>query len=425
VVKEWRELLASRAWWVMVLAAGPIVGIAFTNAVATYADVSADPGCGIVCSPLLGIWAPTFSAYEIVAIFLLPFVAIRSLTGDRQSGALTLELQRPFPLAARVGIKGAVVLAGWTIAFGAAAIAVALWASYGGAIAAPELAVVAVGHVVNAALTIAVALAIAAMTDHPSTAAIVTLAITIGTWMIDFAAAVNGGLWERLANYTPSAFVGMFQHGLLRVNVVLIAIVITSAAVVLAAAWIRPGVPTRRRALETAGFVLAAAVAVMACAALPGSWDASETRLNSFAEPDEEALAQITQPIRIEVHLAPQDPRRTAFERGPLAKLQRVRPVDVSFVARTATGLYEQADRGYGEIRCQIGQRTGTTRAITDEALVETVLQVAGVTPATDMETPYRGRPLAARAAGAPALYFFVWPVAGAAMWFWSSRRHS
>ena len=101
VVKEWRELLASRAWWVMVLAAGPIVGIAFTNAVATYADVSADPGCGIVCSPLLGIWAPTFSAYEIVAIFLLPFVAIRSLTGDRQSGALALELQRRFPIAGR------------------------------------------------------------------------------------------------------------------------------------------------------------------------------------------------------------------------------------------------------------------------------------------------------------------------------------
>lgn len=425
VIKEWRELLASRAWWVMVLATGPIVGIAFTTAVATYADISADPGCGIVCSPLLGIWAPTFSAYEIVAIFLLPFVAIRSLTGDRQSGALTLELQRSFPIAGRVGIKGLVVLGGWMIAFVAGAVAVALWASYGGGIAAPELGVVAIGHVMNAALTIAVALAIAAMTDHPSTAAIVTLAITIGTWMIDFAAAVYGGLWERLATYTPSAFISMFQHGLVRLNVVLIAIAIACAAIAIAAAWIRPGVPARRRAIETAGGAMAAGLAVILCAAIPGSWDASETRINSFAERDEEALAQIAPPIHIEVHLAPQDPRRTAFERGPLAKLRRIRPVDVSFVSRTATGLYEQADKGYGEIRCQVGQRTGTTRAITDEALVELLLQVAGVTPAAEMETRYRGRPLAVHAAGAPALFFFIWPAAGAGVWLWSSRRQS
>jgi hypothetical protein len=81
----------------MVTAAGPIVGVAFSSAVGAYSDLSADPGCGIACSPLLGMWAPTFGAYEIVAIFLLPFVAIRSLAIDRQSGALTLELQRRFP----------------------------------------------------------------------------------------------------------------------------------------------------------------------------------------------------------------------------------------------------------------------------------------------------------------------------------------
>ena len=97
VRKEWRELMASRAWWVMLALTGPLVGVTFTSAVRTYADVSdgAGAGCGAVCDPLVGIWGPTFGAYEIAAVFLLPFVAIRLVAGDRQSGALKLELQRP------------------------------------------------------------------------------------------------------------------------------------------------------------------------------------------------------------------------------------------------------------------------------------------------------------------------------------------
>jgi hypothetical protein len=424
--KEWRELTASRAWWVMLVATGPIVGISFTNAVRTYADISTDPGCGIVCSPLLGIWAPTFSAFEIVAIFLLPFVAIRSLAGDRQSGALTLELQRPFPIAARVAIKAAAVVGGWAIAFGAGLIAVVLWARYGGVIALPELGVVLFGHVMNSVLTIAVALAIAAMTDHPSTAAIVALAITIGTWMIDFAAAVYGGTWERLAGYTPAAFVGMFHHGLVRFNVLLIALLVIAAAVAISAIWIRAGVPVKRRAIETGALALAAGVAAWIVSFVPGSWDASETRINSFRERDEEALARIEQPIQIEVRLAPQDPRRAAFERGPLAKLRRIHStVQVSFVARTATGLYEQADPGYGEIRCRVGPRAGMTRAVTDEALVETLLQTAGVSPRDEIDLPYRGRPLSVQPAGAAGIFFFMWPVVTAGLWIVSTRRQS
>src|SRR4029453_18245978 len=99
--KEWRELLASRAWWVMLVLIGPLVGVSFISAVRTYAELSGlngtSAGVGEAFSPLVGIWAPTFSACELAAAFLLPFVAIRLVAGDRQSGALRLELQRPMP----------------------------------------------------------------------------------------------------------------------------------------------------------------------------------------------------------------------------------------------------------------------------------------------------------------------------------------
>ena len=61
------------------------------------------------------------------------------------------------------------------------------------------------------------------MTEHPSTAAILTLSVTVGTWIINFVAAVHGGVWERAAGYTPTAMVAEFQHGLIRLDVVLIA----------------------------------------------------------------------------------------------------------------------------------------------------------------------------------------------------------
>jgi hypothetical protein len=408
----------------MLMATGPIVGVAFANAVRTYSDISADTGCGIVCSPLLGIWAPTFSAFQLVAIFLLPFVAIRSVTGDRQSGALTIELQRAFPMAARVGIKAAVIFSGWLCALLAGVVAVALWLSYGGSVAWPELMIVVTGHALVAALTILAALAIAAATDHPSTAAIVALGVTIGTWMMDFAAAVYGGFWERLAQFTPSAFVSAFQHGLVQASSLLVATVVALAALATSAVWLRPGQRVSRQVMRTAMVLTVAVVAGLIVSRTPWSWDASETRVSSFAEADEEMLKQIAGPIRVEVHLAPQDSRRTVLERGPLAKLRRVRPdTTVTYVSRTATGLYEQADPGYGEIRYAWGERTLTTRAVTDDALVESIRDLAGITGSDEQDLPYRGRPLTASPVFAPIIFFVAWPVMAAGLWLWTSRR--
>jgi len=108
--KEYRELVASRAWWVMLLAMGPLVGVTFISAVRTYAEASGlngtSAGVGEAFSPLIGVWAPTFSACEVAAVFLLPFVGIRLVSGDRQSGALKIELQHPMSAFTRVGATG-------------------------------------------------------------------------------------------------------------------------------------------------------------------------------------------------------------------------------------------------------------------------------------------------------------------------------
>src|SRR6185436_6164176 len=231
--KEWRELMASRSWWVMLLLIGPLVGMSFIGAVRTYGELSGAngtaAGVGEAFSPLIGIWAPTFSACELAAAFLLPFVAIRLVSGDKQSGALKIELQPPSSSFTRLSIKSGVLLCGWLIATIAPLLGVALWISYGGSLYAPELATVIAGHVLNGALTIALAAAAAALTEHPATAAIVTLTITVGTWLVNFAAAVNGGWWERAAAFTPTAMVAEFQRGLWRADVSIAVVALTFA----------------------------------------------------------------------------------------------------------------------------------------------------------------------------------------------------
>jgi ABC-2 type transport system permease protein len=300
VTKEWRELLVSRSWWVLLLAIGPLVGVTFISAVRTYAEASGfggtSAGVGEAFSPLIGIWAPTFSACEVAAVFLLPFVAIRLIAGDRQSGALKIELQHPMPAIARIGAKALVLLAGWGIASLAPAAAVVLWRSYGGSLHAPELATVALGHLLNAGLTIALAAATAVLTEHPSTAAILTLSVTVGTWILNFIAAVQGGIWERAAGYTPPAMVAAFQHGLIRLDVVLVTLVFVAAGLTLAAVWLRLGVAARRRALESVALCAVTAAIVSAGSLATASWDTSENRINSFSVADEEALERQAAP---------------------------------------------------------------------------------------------------------------------------------
>ena len=426
LAKEWRELVASRAWWVLLVAMGPLVGVSFTSAVRTYADLSGlhgtTAGVGEAFSPLIGVWAPTFSACELAAAFLLPFVAIRLVSADRRSGALKLELQHAMSSFGRLSAKVLVLLAGWCIALLPAVIAIILWRSYGGSLYPPEFVPLILGHLLNAALMIALGAAAAALTEHPSTAAIATLAVTVSTWIVNFVAAVQGGIWERLAGYTPTAIVAEFQHGLVRLDVVLIALALSVFGVALAAIWTRLGVAVRRRVWESvAAGAITAAVVIFAASFASASWDASENRTNSFTRAQEAALVQIRAPLRIEVHLAPEDPRRVDFDRRVIARLRRVlRSLRVDYIAATTTGLFEQTADRYGEMWYEIDGRRVMNRATTAESALDTIFSLAGVTPGAEREDEiFRGHPLAAPPTGAAAVFYGVWPaVVVASAWF-------
>ncbi len=422
--KECRELLASRAWWVLLLCMGPLVGVSFISSVHSYAEVSGlngtAAGVGEALSPLIGVWAPTFSACELAAVFLLPFVAIRLVAGDRQSGALKLELQQTMSPLFRIGVKALVLLAGWMVAMLPPLSAIALWKSYGGSVYAPELFTLTLGHVLNAGLTIALAAALASVAEHPSTAAILTLGVTIGTWIMSFIAAVQGGWWERAAGYTPAAMVVEFQHGLVKLDTLLIAVALIFAGLGFAAIWMRLGMGVGRRVYESIGIGVLAAGSIFASAFAFPSWDTSEGRINSFSEADERVLRQIHTPLRIEVHLAPEDPRRLDLERRALSKLRRILPtLDVRYISATSIGLFEQTNAGYGEIRYELAGHRTMSRVTTEEGVLEAIYSLTGVAAPKESsgsstesaESVFRGHPLAAPARGAGIIFYLLWPV--------------
>jgi ABC-type transport system involved in multi-copper enzyme maturation permease subunit len=408
--------MSSRAWWVLMFLMGPLVGVSFISAVRTYAEESGlggtAGGVGEAFSPLVGIWAPTFSACEIAAAFLLPFVAIRLVSGDRQSGALKLEIQHPMSAFVRIAAKALVLLAGWFLALGAPAIAVALWLSYGGSLYWPELAAVLAGHVLNAGLTIALAAAAASLVEHPSTAAILTLAVTVGTWIISFIAAVHGGFWERAVDYTPTAMVAQFQHGLVRLDAVLIAGTLIVAGLMLGGIWMRLGVPVRRRVAESMALGALTVAGILLCGLAHQSWDTSENRMNSFSREDERALRQIRKPLAIEAHLAPEDPRRVDLEHRVFSKLRRTLPkVQIRYFSTTSIGLFEQTNPYYGEIWYKLDGRSLMSRATTEEPVLATIYELAGLKPPEESaEEIFRGHPLAVPPHGASMVFYLVWP---------------
>ena len=427
--KEWRELLASRAMLVFALCIGPLVGHAFTTAVSLYAEASGAGGGPAALaqglSPLDGIVVPTFGAYAIAAMLLFPFVGIRAVAAEKENGALSLLVQSRPSLGTMIAVKFVVLLVAWILAWVPGAAALAMWRASGGHLHAPEVTTVLAGHALRGALVIALAFAAAAVTDGAASAAVLTLAFTLGTWALDFIGQVRGGVAMSLSRFTPDSVIRVFEHGELRLDLVLATAALTLVLLALTVAWLRPARSLAWRLGTSGALIAAAALGCVSAVRARASWDASEDRRSSFAVADEMMLGKIREPLSVIAHLAPDDPRLADLERGVLRKLRRTLPsVHVEYAARGATGLFEGSAQHYGEVWYRLGRREAMTRSTTVPIVLETIYGLAGLTPPTASEgDAYPGYPHVARIRLAGFVLYGVWPVAVLLVWF-TFRRH-
>lgn len=426
--KEWRELTRSRAYWILLMMVGPLVGNGFITAVNLYAEASGIGGGAAALAqgltPLDGILVPTFGAYDLVVTLLFPFVVIRLIAAEKQSGALKLVLQFPASLTTAVSAKVVALVFGWVIAWLPGLVALLLWKGYGGHLYGPETLNLLFGHLLRMILSTGIAIAAAAIAESAASAAIVTLGFTVGTWALDFIAAGRGGWLQELAAYTPTAALRVFEQGLLRLSTVVVIAAFSMAGAAFAVIWLHTGRGLRYRSLATTMVVIGLAALALGAAQLRPSWDVSENRRNSFAPADEATLKQIREPLKVTVYLAAEDPRLMDLERSILSKLRRLLPrVEVDYAAGSQTGLFEGSEDHYGEIWYELGARREMNRSTTEAIVLEQLYDLAGLrAPEHAEENDFPGYPLAVHPAGAAWIFYLFWPLAIVVSW-WLTRR--
>jgi ABC-type transport system involved in multi-copper enzyme maturation permease subunit len=141
LAKEFCELFASRAFWLLLLFVGLLAGHGFITAVGLYAEMSGNGGPAALpqgLNSLDGVLVPTWGAYDLAATLLFPFVAIRMISAEKESGALKLLLQLPGTLVSKVTSKALVLLFAWIASWVPGLAAIVLWRSYGGHVYAPR-----------------------------------------------------------------------------------------------------------------------------------------------------------------------------------------------------------------------------------------------------------------------------------------------
>ena len=429
LAKEVGELLSGRALWTMLLILCPLVGYSFFQAVALYSEASAaargQPQLATSLSPLDGIVVPTFGALYVTVTLLFPFVAIRALGREKETGALKLLVQLPYQIRTLVTAKLAAISIAWLIAVIPVATALVLWLWFGGHLNPLETSNLLLGHFLYGLLIGAIALFAAAISDNSATAAIVTLAFTIGSWVLDFALAGQSGALGWISRLSLTQALRTFEQGLLSASLVLGLCVAITGFATLAGIWLHPGVSPGHKLTRTTLCVGLAGVLLAAATQLRKSIDVSEDKRNSFPAADQRALAELNKPVIITVHLAPEDPRYVDLQRNVLSKLERIVPnVTIRLVTAGQSVIGSAGEVSYGEIEYSYGGHSANSRSTSHREALPLLYGLAGIpVPRPQLGEDYPGYPLVADGWLALSWFFVALPLLIAVAWWWWNHR--
>jgi ABC-2 type transport system permease protein len=426
LAKELREITSGRALWTMSLLISALVGYSFVQAVSLYSESSAaalqSPVLATSLSPFDGVLVPTFGSFYVAVTLLFPFVAIRVLGQEKESGALRLLVQLPYRYSTLILVKLGAVLVAWAVVSIPALSALALWVALGGHLAALETLNLLFGHLLYGLLVGAIALFSAAVSDSSATAAIIALAATIGSWVLDFTLAGRSGWSEWLAQMSLTQTLHSFEQGLFSAGLVLGIAAVVCGLAALTTVWMPPGTAVRVKFVGSLACVLVTVVVLGIATQLRTSVDVSEDRRNSFPPADERVLATLRLPLMVTVNLAPEDPRYVDLRRNVLTKLERAMP-NVTVVLAGGRADFALNSATYGEIEYVYGNRKDVSRSTSPREILPILYALAETHPSAPVPGgEYPGYPLVANADVTLLWFFGALPLFIALAW-WRSRR--
>jgi hypothetical protein len=148
----------------------------------------------------------------------------------------------------------------------------------------------------------------ASVAESAATAAIVTLALTIASWVLDFTLVGQPGLLAWIASVSLTQVLHTFEQGLLSAGLVAGICAVVFGFASLATVWLPPGVHVRNKVIRSIVCVLAVVLALGLVTQIRLTFDVREDRRNSFPVADQRLLASLAQPLNVTVHLMPEDP---------------------------------------------------------------------------------------------------------------------
>ena len=417
LAQEIRGLLLSPALWLMFIIVSLLTGYSFFLAVELFSQASRTalsfPELARGMNPLDGIFVPTFGAYYLSQTLLLPFVAIRLIGLDKQSGALKLLLQLPLSPLELCGLKLTAIGLAWLVSLIPAISVLVLWHSMGGHIHGPEIAVLFAGHALYALTVVTLGMFVAVVTDSLPTAAMVCLSVTLGSWVLDFAAGGQGGVLDALKYFSLSAKLHQFENGLLATTFAAPFLFLGALFFLLASIWLHPG---KRLSLKV-GWSFA--LGVVLCFALAGAMripsclDVTENQRHSFNPADIRALQKMNKELTLTIHLNPGDSRLLDMEKGILAKLRRtVAQLNIQYVQDTSTGLFGATENDeYGLIQYEYDGRRDQSYSNSQEEVLAIIYGLAGVRVIPEDTPAYQGYPLVTAATKGKWWFFIFLPL--------------
>lgn len=425
-LKELRELAATRSFWVMLLVLCPLVGFSFIEAVFLYAhageSIMGDDILMARLSPLDGIVVPTFSALYLSEVFLFPFVAIRLLGVERQFGSIKLLNQICPWIGVSLAVKLVVVMLAYLASFLPALTALAVWRHLGGYLHIQEVSILLLGHFLFALLIASIAFFAVAITDSPQTAAIVTLAFTISSWVLEFAGQ-NQSTLNAISWLSMTAHLRLFEAGLFSLQTFLGFLIASASFVALAAIWLRAADDLAGKFKHSS--ILAVFVGILAVATSQAFYykDFSENRENSFHPRNEAELRKLNKPLVMTIHLSPDDSIAVDFEKEFLSKLKRVvRDVKIVYELPKDPGPSGQEDPNYGLITYDYGGGRLTSHDVGARRALEVLHILTGAVLEGEVDSPYPGHPIKADASNYRILFYVIMPVGIILLWIGSQK---
>ena len=273
----------------------------------------------------------------------------------------------------------------------------------GGHVSLPETVNLPFGHLCYGVLVGAMAPS-RGRPDSAATAAIMTLAFTIGSWVLDFTIAGHPGVLAWMAGLadadaaslragTALGGSGRWYCGRHR------------RFCCLAAVWLPPGVTVRGKLARSLGCVLVAG-SISAWRHRSASCVMSRRIAQLLSRRGSAALASLTEPLVVTVHLAPEDPRYADLQRNVLAKLVRTLP---HVTIRLSDGRHtprSSAGQTYGEVEYAHGEHAVTSRSTSPREVLPLLYGLAQVpVPTATTADDYPGYPCVAN--GQAALAWF------------------